>query len=97
MYVVDGDAVEIPQTTPTKNATVESVKGQLDLLAGLTSLDFEPNSTSGFKARPGFRDLMAFVFQPQNVVANPNTLFYKADSFEHREKLKVLFLTCSAL
>lgn len=91
MYVADGDVVEIPKSTPTKNANVDFVKGQLDHLAGLTSLDFEPNSTSGFKARPGFRDLMAFVFQPQNVVANPNTLFYKADSFEHREKLRVLF------
>ncbi len=34
---------------------------------------------------------MAFVFQPQNVVANPDILFYKADTNEHREKLKIIF------
>ena len=38
-----------------------------------------------------FRDLVAFMFQPQNVVANPNVLFYKTDSYEHREKLKAIF------
>ena len=31
------------------------------------------------------------MFQPQNVVANPNVLFYKTDSYEHREKLKAIF------
>jgi hypothetical protein len=30
-------------------------------------------------------------FQPQNVVANPNVLFFKADSYEHREKLRTVF------
>jgi hypothetical protein len=90
MYVEEGEKVEIPASAPTKNATVDFVKGRLDDLAGLTSLDFEPGA-GGFKTRPSFRDLMAFTFQPQNVVANPNTLFYKADSYEHREKLRILF------
>jgi hypothetical protein len=34
---------------------------------------------------------MAFIFQPQNIVANPDVLFFKADTFEHREKLKTIF------
>ena len=34
---------------------------------------------------------MAFTFQPQNIVANPDVLFFKADTFEHREKLKTIF------
>ena len=46
---------------------------------------------SGFKYRPSFRDLMAFTFQPQNIVANPDVLFFKADTYEHREKLKTIF------
>jgi len=45
----------------------------------------------GFKTRPSFRDLMAFTFQPQNIVANPDVLFYKADTAGHREKLKDIF------
>jgi hypothetical protein len=35
--------------------------------------------------------MSAFVFQPQNIVANPNVLFYKADTTKHREKLKTIF------
>ena len=29
--------------------------------------------------------------QPQNVIANPEVLFFKADTFEHREKLRTIF------
>ncbi len=35
--------------------------------------------------------MMAFTFQPQNIVANPDVLFFKADTYEHREKLKTIF------
>jgi hypothetical protein len=34
---------------------------------------------------------MAFTFQPQNIVANPDVMFSKADTTEHREKLKTIF------
>ena len=40
---------------------------------------------------PSFRDMAAFNFQPQNVIANPEVLFFKADTFEHREKLRTIF------
>ena len=56
------------------------------------SLDFDVDTFNvGFRARPSFRDFGAFVFQPQNVVANPDILFYKADTSEHREKLRTIF------
>ncbi|KAF1022558.1 MAG: hypothetical protein GAK29_03177 [Acinetobacter bereziniae] len=42
----------------------------------------------GFDAKASYRDLAAFNFLPQHIVANPNTLFYKADSSEHKERLK---------
>src|SRR5262249_25697042 len=67
------------------------VKNVLNRLAGLTNLGFEPGTESGFKSRPSFRDLMAFTFQPQNIVANPDVMFFKADTTEHREKLKTIF------
>ena len=31
------------------------------------------------------------MFQPQNIVANPDILFYKANATEHREKLRTIF------
>ena len=34
---------------------------------------------------------MAFSYQPQNIIANANTLFYKADTMEHRQKLISIF------
>ncbi len=92
MFVSEGAQVNIPPRITEKNATAETVRAQLDDLAGLSSLDFSPEAqASGFRGRASFRDLMAFTFQPQNVIANANTLFYKADSYEHREKLRTIF------
>jgi hypothetical protein len=92
MFVLEGQEIEIPQQIVSKNTSSESVKRMLDELAGLTALDFDfENIGSGFKGRPSFRDLGAFIFQPQNIVANPNVLFYKADTHEHREKLRTIF------
>lgn len=82
----------MPDRIENKNATLDGVKRTLDELAGLTTLDFDSEGLNiGFKGRPSFRDFGAFLFQPQNVVANPDVLFYKADTYEHREKLRNIF------
>jgi hypothetical protein len=83
--------VEVPRTL-SKNTNAGDVRRMLDELAGLSNLDFGGGeSQSGFEGRPSFRDLSAFVFQPQNVVANPEVLFFKTDRYEHREKLRKIF------
>lgn len=82
---------EIPRDL-VKNIGPDGVKRVIDEMCGLSNLDFSAGeSQSGFDARPSFRDLSAFVFQPQNVVANPDVLFFKADTYEHREKLRKIF------
>jgi hypothetical protein len=91
MVLIEGDAVAVPQRIEGKGTSVPHVKAMLNRLAGLTNLDFEPEADSGFKSRPSFRDLMAFTFRPQNIVANPDVMFFKADTTEHREKLKTIF------
>ncbi|MER8852864.1 DUF3732 domain-containing protein [Mesorhizobium australicum] len=91
MLLIEGTEVEIPETITDKTTNVDTVKRAMNRLAGLTDLDFEPGTDNGFKQRPSFRDLMAFTFQPQNVVANPDVMFFKADTTEHREKLKTIF------
>lgn len=92
MYMLEGETVSIPVETPVKNMTADAVKARLDQLSGLSSLSFEADQDNrGFRERPSFRDLMAFTFQPQNIVANPDVLFFKADTYEHREKLKTVF------
>ena len=92
MFVLDAKAVEVPNNIAAKNSTVEAVKRSLDEIAGLSQLNFDAGEgDKGFAGRVSFPDLVAFMFQPQNIVANPNVLFYKADSYEHREKLKTIF------
>ncbi len=93
MFIMEGARIaEIPAVV-IKNTTADAVRRQLDELAGLTNLDFsgDENATSGFEGRPSFRDLAAFTFQPQNVIANPDVLFFKTNTYEHREKLRKIF------
>ena len=90
MVLIEGVKVEVPQRIDEKNTNADAVKEMLNRLSGLTNLAFDPESDSSFRGRPSFRDLMAFTFQPQNIVANPNVLFFKADTTEHREKLKTI-------
>lgn len=91
MFLVEGASVEVPLETPERNTTVDSVKHKLDELAGLSQLRLSPDTESGFQSRVGFRDLVAFIFQPQYIVANPMVLFFNADTSDHREKLKAIF------
>ncbi|WP_124094092.1 DUF3732 domain-containing protein [Burkholderia gladioli] len=91
IFFLEDVEVEPPNAIHEKNQTVDYIKTVLNRLAGLSNLQFEPGSEDRFKSRPSFRDLMAFLFQPQNIVANPNVMFFKADTTEHREKLKTIF------
>lgn len=74
-----------------KNARVDDVKSRFNQIAQLPSLDFSTEENVGFAGRASFRDMAAFTFQPQHIVANPYTFFYKADTTEHREKLRIIF------
>lgn len=88
MFVLEGTEVAVPFAIKQPNARVDHVKRQLDKLAGLSHLDFAGGDVSNsFDHRIGFRDLMAFVFQPQNIVANRDILFYKSEKLEHKLKL----------
>jgi hypothetical protein len=92
MFVLEGTTLQVPNYIDGKNFSADRAKRLLDQLAGLTNLDFTDEAMgSGFTKRPSFRDMNAFLFQPQNIVANPNVLFYKADTYEHQEKLRTIF------
>ncbi len=72
-----------------KNASIDDVKAVLNNLANLD--DFSNKSSPDEDMYPSFRDTVSFNFQPQYLIANQSTLFYKADSFIHRRKLKNIF------
>lgn len=76
----------------SKNTNHPSFKNHLNRLAGLPSVNFDAQETGNmFLSRPGFRDMAAFNFLPQHIVANPYALFFKADTSEHRAKLVTIF------
>jgi hypothetical protein len=99
MYVLDEDALRtpdrdelrIPDRISAHNHTAGQLRALLNRIAGMSNLELESDSQAIGAQRPSIRDLMAFVFQPQNVVANPDVFFFKADTTEHREKLKSIF------
>lgn len=92
MFLMEADTItDVPQRI-VKNTNADAVKRLLDDLAALSKLDFTGGEESmGFDGRPSFRDLAAFTFQPQNIVANPDVLFFKTNTYEHREKLRKIF------
>ena len=90
MHFIRGVNIAIPLTIEgTGNDNQESVKIKLNELFSMSSLELDANS--GFASRPSYRDLGAFLFQPQNIIANADVLFYKADTMEHRQKLIQIF------
>lgn len=90
MMILEGEEIIIPQN-PYKNVTRKNVCKYLDEISKISFLDLGDVEKSGFNERPSFRDMLAFCFQAQNIIANANTLFYKADTTEHRNKLINIF------
>jgi len=90
IFWVEGLELKVPPII-TKNARVEDLKNRFNQITNLPSLDFSTEDVVGYATRPSFRDMAAFNFQPQHIVANPYTCFFKADTTEHREKLRIIF------
>ncbi|SDI11208.1 Protein of unknown function [Chryseobacterium taeanense] len=65
-------------------------KSFMNDIAGFKNIETGDNQSS-FDHAASFRDTAAFQFQTQNIIANPTTMFYKTDSWEHLQKLKTIF------
>lgn len=90
LYWDEGLELNVPPVV-SKNARVEDLKNRFNQITHLPALDFSTDDNVGFGGRPSCRDMAAFNFQPQHIVANPYTFFFKADTSEHREKLRIIF------
>lgn len=90
MFILRDIKVTIPNVIfPNTNKT--EINNVLNELFSMSFLPMDSTIDSGFASRPSYRDFMAFLFQPQNIVANADVLFYKADTMEHRQKLISIF------
>ena len=89
MFILRGKEIEIPDTI-SANTNVTEVNNLLNELFQMSFLELDP-ATKDFSARPSYRDFMAFIFQPQNIVANADVMFYKTDTMEHRQRLINIF------
>ncbi|MBK8292276.1 MAG: hypothetical protein IPK96_16405 [Flammeovirgaceae bacterium] len=94
IMVESSEPIDIDKITNAENhqANREQVINRLNQLSGLSTerIDLD-NPRNGFGGSASFRDTSAFQFQPQHIVANPYVLFYKADTYEHQQKLKSIF------
>lgn len=90
LYWNEGLKLDVPAIV-WKNARVDDLKNRFNQIANLPSLDFSIDESVGYGGRASSRDMAAFNFQPQHIVANPYTFFFKADTTEHREKLRTIF------
>jgi hypothetical protein len=91
-YLSRGLVVSIPPIVEQANEKIEGVKHILNAITNVPYFNLgNDDEKEGYQARLGFRDLMAFVFQNQDIVANQNILFYKTHAHEHRERLRNWF------
>lgn len=86
MFWETGTAIKLPNV-PVKLLSRDRVIEHLNQEASLPSHGPSEDELSAFDGPPSFRDMAAFNFQPQHIIANPYTLFFKADTMVHREKL----------
>ena len=91
-YFFESEEIDVPRFITKHNINIDDVKIKLNEIVGVSNINFDfSDSGRPDKMRTSLRDLIAFNYQPQNIVANPNALFYKTDSFEHKSKLVTIF------
>lgn len=84
------DVNELPK--PYSKTNVSFLKNRLNEISNMPNLTLADDTDGNSPGkRASFRDFSAFQFQPQHIVANPYTLFFKADTAEHQERLKNIF------
>lgn len=86
IYYKTEKKIDIPRVIEKENMNLEIMKQLFNDIFNYSNLELKEGA--GFANRPSFRDSVSLNFQPQTIIASPNVLYFKADSNEHREKLK---------
>lgn len=88
-YLARGMDLSVPPFLDAPNQKTDAIKHLLNSISSAPYFRLAgQDDPRPYQERLSFRDLMALVFQSQEVVANQNILFYKTHAHEHRERLK---------
>jgi RNA polymerase subunit RPABC4/transcription elongation factor Spt4 len=91
-FLSRGEKISIPPAITTSNENTDGVKAILNAISSVPYFSLSAQDDKrAYEARLGFRDLVALVFQSQDIVANQNIIFYKTHAHEHRERLRNWF------
>lgn len=90
MYYQLDTNITVPDTIEKDNTHVDDMKDELNRLFDITDVKINDDDFSSIP-RPSFRDAAAFLYQPQNIIANPEALFYKLEEAQHQRKLSSIF------
>ncbi len=92
LFILRASTVSVPPVIDEPNEKIDGVKNILNTISSVPYFSLEGDiERKSYQARLGFRDLMALVFQNQDIVANQNILFYKTHAHVHRERLRNWF------
>ncbi len=90
-FILRASSISIPPFINEPNEKINGVKNILNTISSVPYLSLDNNSISTYQSRLSFRDMVALVFQNQDIVANQNILFYKTHAHVHRERLRNWF------
>lgn len=92
-FKIEDDTISIPDLIIEYQFSINQIKQYLNSMIGFSDIGFSSNDyvQSFDTQKPSYRNAISLNLQPQYLVANQSTMFYKADSSSHREKLKILF------
>jgi len=86
-FYLERFAGEYPEHLPVKLNT-EAFKDKFNAMVRMSDLPHSDDEKPGKRdSRSSYRDMAAFNFLPQHIVANPNALFFKTDSWQHKDRL----------
>ena len=85
-YFEYGKDATLPNNPIVNRKDINALKAELNNIFGIPFFKLTNDDS-----RPSFRDLVAFNFQPQNIIANPNCLLYKSDLSSYRNRLRNIF------
>ena len=83
-----GKNIDIPEIIKEGNINIKNAKDEINKKLNYYQDSMELDESIGYDAKPSFRDSIAFNFQPQTIIASPDTLYYRSNITQYRERLR---------